>query len=276
MSFVHPWTQAAFERGKSTWPEVSLDPSCFLARVRALAADESLSGGPADEHAADLYLACACAQGDPSAVQALERAYLSDLSAALRRLGLSADAVDDVLARLLEELVVRRDDRAPKIEQYAARSSLKAWLGVVATRMALRHARRDRRKTVLEERAAVASTPVLDPELCYFKERYRALFNRAFQRAVNDLTARERNLLRYQYCERMTGDELAALYGVHRATAVRWLTAAREALSQGTRRHFAAEVSLGPRDTDSVLRLVQSQLDFSIGDLFAGEPDPTP
>ena len=56
-------------------------------------------------------------------------------------------------------------------------------------------------------------------------------------------------------------------YGVHRATVVRWLAAAREALFAGTRARMRDRL----RDTeiDEVLDLIQSRLDVSVRRLLA-------
>ena len=61
-----------------------------------------------------------------------------------------------------------------------------------------------------------------------------------------------------------TVDDLGALYQVHRATAARWIGAARERLAEETRRQMIEQLGIQPADYDSILRLIHSQLDVSV------------
>lgn len=65
-------------------------------------------------------------------------------------------------------------------------------------------------------------------------------FQLAFRDAVNALTSRERNLLRYHYLSDLSIDQIGTLYHVHRATAARWVAQARERLISDTRKRSTA------------------------------------
>jgi hypothetical protein len=85
---VRPQIEAAFEEavraGAQRWPEVAVD-----RRALAAAMARSLVGGwetlavLSELHAADLYLAQACASGDPRAIAAFERTYTTTIASAL-------------------------------------------------------------------------------------------------------------------------------------------------------------------------------------------------
>ena len=59
-------------------------------------------------------------------------------------------------------------------------------------------------------------------------------------------------------------DEIGVLYGVHRATVARWIASVRESLFELTRRALISRLSIDEGDVDSVLRMIDSQLDISI------------
>ena len=75
---------------------------------------------------------------------------------------------------------------------------------------------------------------------------------------------RERNLLKQSVLFGATVDDLGALYKVHRATAARWIAAAREHLVEETRQRMIAHLRIGPAEYDSILELIHSQLDVSV------------
>jgi RNA polymerase sigma-70 factor (ECF subfamily) len=109
-----------------------------------------------------------------------------------------------------------------------------------------------------------ARAPDDDPELAYMKATYRAAFKAAFQEALESLQGRERTLLKQQIVDGLGIDELGALYDVHRATAARWVAAAREKLLVRTRRTFMLRARISSDECESIMRMVRSQLDVSL------------
>ncbi|MEM9461696.1 MAG: transcriptional regulator, partial [Myxococcota bacterium] len=63
-------------------------------------------------------------------------------------------------------------------------------------------------------------------------------------------------------------DRIGAIYGVHRATAARWIARARAQLLEGTRAEFAARTSVSAEHCDSLFALMRSQLDVSLPGLL--------
>jgi predicted DNA-binding protein (UPF0251 family) len=67
------------------------------------------------------------------------------------------------------------------------------------------------------------------------KRLYREAFRRAFHEALDMPEVRERNILRQHVLDGMTFEQMGRLYGVHRATVCRWMSAVHQKLLTGTR-----------------------------------------
>jgi RNA polymerase sigma-70 factor (ECF subfamily) len=121
-----------------------------------------------------------------------------------------------------------------------------------------------------EVAARAAVRPV---ELELMQRRFGADFEAAFRRTFEALAPRDRTLLRYQVIDRLGIDRIATIYGIHRATAARWVAHAREALVEGVRRTLQAQFHIGTEELDSLLRLVQSRLELSLQLLLPADPE---
>ncbi len=258
--------RSALESARGKWPSVALGDGAFIAFLASKAPTyEALVPFLRRLHTGDLYLACAAGRGDPQAIGAIEREHVLPLRAAMARQNFTESLIDDVQQAARERLFVT--DR--KISTYDGRGTLRGWLRVVFMRDAL-HATR---KADLEARPAddIADFPTSndDPEMAYLKELYRKEFAEAFALALGDLSHRQRNVLRQHTVFGVTIDGLAVMYRVHRATAARWLDGAREALLAGTRRELTARLNLSAENLDSIMRLIESQIDISVRRLFS-------
>jgi len=108
-----------------------------------------------------------------------------------------------------------------------------------------------------------------DAEIRHLRESYRVEVNEAFAAALASLGEEPRALLRYAVIDGWTIDRIGELYGVHRATAARWVAAAREELGDAIRLQLSAQLSIPLAEVDSVVRLVQSRVDLSLERLLA-------
>lgn len=246
-------------------PDVAIDP---VALVRALASRTT----PTTLDACDtieLALALACASGDRAALTRFEADYLRTVPAGLAHMRLDRAVVDDVVQRTRTRLLVAEPGATARIVDYAGRGKLRGLVQVVATRLALDHTRAQPRGGAdeLDDLAAVAD----DPELAFLKATYRDAWKAAFTAAVGDLDARGRNLVRLHHLTGVTLEQLAAMYGVHRATAVRWLAEARAQLLRGTRKRLAAALAVSSDEVDSILALIGSRLEASVGRLLGDD-----
>nr|HEX4318247.1 sigma-70 family RNA polymerase sigma factor [Kofleriaceae bacterium] len=219
-----------------------------------------------DAHAADLELALGCARGDASAIAAFDRAYVRVIERAVEAAGATPTQVVELVQIVRVRLLVRKAGAAqPAIASYSGKSSLATWLKVIATREAARLLERDRREPHADEEQLERELGAGDtPELAHLKQKYRDEFRVAFAEAVAALPHRDRLVLRQSVLDGLGIDALAAQHGVHRATAARWLAAARDAVVTGTRAAFGARLRVAPDELESVLRLIHSQLDVSL------------
>jgi RNA polymerase sigma-70 factor, ECF subfamily len=249
---------------RARWPDFGVDPHVF---VRYLA--ERCSGAelPPSAHAADLWLACACAQGVPAAIQQFQREYEPLIARIAARRGASPDVAADVRQQLCERLLVAdvSSGQRAKIGDYRGSGALKSWVASAAatTLLSLQRAtKRRRERQEPEERDMMLVR--LDPELDYLKQHYSAQVHDAVVAAVLALSSRDKALLRLHLGQRLSIDALGTMYGVNRATAARWLATAREALRRGTVKDLRGRLQLEPRECDSLIALVNSQLDVSL------------
>lgn len=245
------------------WPGLGLEAheaatAAFVAE-RLEGADPVAALGAAP--LVDLALAAACARGEAAAHQAFE-AYLTAVEQA-RVGGATRDLIDEVKQQLRVQLLVGGEGKAPGIAAYRGRGPLKAWLRIIATRELVRLVRGDRRAATKEiEDLPLATTG--DPALDQLKATYRSEFAEALRDAISDLTFEDRLLLRQQIADQLSVDEIGVAHGVHRGTASRWLSRARDALLVATQRRLSERLDLPAEEIASVIRLVHSKLDVSV------------
>jgi RNA polymerase sigma-70 factor (ECF subfamily) len=240
--------------GRAAWPGLEVPAPVFAAWLAARAPVA---------HVPDLYLACACAQGDPAALATFERACWSGADAGLARLGATPSERDEVRQELAQKLFV---GATPAIADYRGQGALGHWVRAAAVRTWLNLRRRHGRErpTSDEPLFEQIAAPGDDPELALLKRRYRRELAECFAEALARLPDRDRALLRYHAVDGLTIDDLGAIYKVHRTTAFRWLEAARERLSARTHAQLERRLGLSGAQLASVVRLVRSQLDVSV------------
>jgi RNA polymerase sigma-70 factor (ECF subfamily) len=249
---------------RAAWPTLTLDGPRF---VRHLAERLPEDGNLDELHVADLYLACACLDGLPGAVDALERGVFAEVPLFVSRLNLSPPLVDELRQQLRYELLVSASGAAPKLSSYTGRGALGGWVRVVAVRMAIQLQKRHpaiRDDDVHHDAAA----PAADPELDLLRNRYRPQFEAALRVALNGLSERDRTLLRQHLLEGQTIDDLGARHGVHRATAARWLQNARAALLASVEKQLSASLGVSESEFVSLAGALRSHLDISLSGLF--------
>lgn len=249
--------------GQAQWSSLSLSAERF---VRHLA--RHLPEGGADAlrqlHGADLYLACACAEGEPPALQAFEQHILQKVPARLGRF--SKSIVEEVLQELRQRLLLRREDLPPRIAEYSGRGPLLAWVRISAARLAGELESRQGRQLLFDDPPEVfermlAST---DPERTLLREDSRQALTEALSKALAAMPEREHALLRLHHLHGFTMDRLSAMYGESRSGVARRVAQARERLLKLTRAELALRLKLAGSEVDSLLGLVQSQLDLSL------------
>lgn len=236
--------------------------------VRTLAALDAGCFELGPEEVLEVRLALGCAAGGGVAVKAFEERYIGIVDKAVAHMGLSADMLDELRQVVRGKLLVA-DDGRPKIVGYAGRGRLGGLVKVVAVRAAISMLRKQKRELpgAAQELEDLPSAAI-DPELQFLDAHYRGAFKAAFEEAVRSLDKRERNVLRLHLLGGMTLEQVARMYGMHRATVVRSLAKVRKHLFTRTRKTMRRRLEVSPDELDSIMRLVQSRLDVSLGGLL--------
>lgn len=267
----------AWAAAREEWPELEVPSTTFAAHVGRVAADAIDPATSIRELAmSDLYLACAALDGSERALTTFESHAFGEIHSAAAVLRASEADVEEVKQIIRTHLFVSDGQRPPIVADYAGRGSLRGWVRVIGTRELLRMRRKTRKEIPLEEHILHDQETQGDPELDRLKHAYREQVANALREAIERLEVRERLLLRYQICDGLSIDEIGAIYQVHRATAARWLGRARSAVLALTKERLAILLSVDPGETDSILRLVQSQLDVSLESRLRADPEGTP
>jgi RNA polymerase sigma-70 factor, ECF subfamily len=251
----------AWDHARVQFPDVSVPFSEYAAYLeRNAPSPASLS------IAADLYLACACSRGDAHAISTFEQRYVGVVESLRLRFGRRAPSSAELWSEIRKQLFVPRERRPPKIEEYSGRSELGPWLRVVVSRLLLNALDAEKPEIAVEERVFEALLVThATPERAVANAERRAVFVAAFGRAIGELSVRERRLLRLAFAERFTIDDLGQLFGVHRATAARWVKDAVETLGKSVRQIVQAELGLSSSAYESWARDLGSSMAESVG-----------
>lgn len=249
------------ERARRRFPAISVDDGALVERIAVIAEldPEVEVASAVAKLSEEVVLTAACISGDPGAVRELEHTYRHQLAPMVR--GIVGDRSDDVLQDVWTKLLIG----GARLADYGGRGSLLSWLRVVTAREALSTLRRNRRAVALDDDTLwgnlVASH---DPQLALIRAETAAAIKRAFGLAVAQLAVRERNLLRQHILDGLTIDDLAPMYGVHRVTVARWLTAARETVWAATQGSLREQLKLTRSQLDSLLASAREWIDLSL------------
>jgi RNA polymerase sigma-70 factor (ECF subfamily) len=259
---------------KESMGELSPAVSDYIAHVGRVLGPKGTPDTLDQMRAGDLYLACACAQGDDRALLLFEAEFGRDMDLAIARSGNVNLSKDEFRQLLRNKLFVSNGVKPPKIADYAGRGDLRSWVRVTALRMIVDIVRqKNAGKEISVESDMLGAMPADtdDPELEYIQRVYKSEFKDALQIAFGALTPRERNLLRHQVIHGLNIDQVGAIYHVHRTTAFRWIEKARKALLRETRGALMSRLNVGSGDFMSIMRVVQGDLDVSVRRLLVSD-----
>lgn len=259
------------ERARSAHPEFVTDGAAFARHVACCA---KAAGGGSSLCAEDLYLAFAAGHGDRKALGLVEQRHVAQVGQFIAHLRKPASFVDEVRQRLRERILFgtgARETRAPKILDYSGRGPLGAWLRVTALRQALDLIDGEKRAANTDEPEEDLLAATVSPELMAIRQRHLPQFREAFRSALASLDASERNLLRFYLLDGLNIGRIGEIFGKSRATIGRMVIDCRDKLLEETRRHLGALTGASESDVLSLIRLLRSQLDVSIGGFLRQE-----
>ena len=254
---------------RKKWPEGTITDAQFAdALTSRIATQRDLAPALGRLRVEDLYLALWCATGDARAIAVFEQVHRADLDAVLARFRRLAVTGDELRQTLRIKLFVKTDTRAPQIASYSGFGFLQNWLRVTALRALVDIARSEKARK-LEELLAdddLMGMPDLSPDIAarYSREEVSRAIKAAFARAVAGLAPRQRNFLRHAQVDNLTLDQIAGLYNIHRATVARTLAAARQELTEITRKELGIALGVPDDALDSVVRAADSRIDLSL------------
>ena len=252
---MDPLAQAILS-GAQAFPGVEVEPAAFARYLERLA--------PGAVQSADLFLAFACGRADPRALTYFDQQFLSKIPAAVAAVDPSRAFADEVIQTLRTRMLAGPQ---PQITTYRGSGSLLGWVLVTASRLAI-DLFRERRKWVSLSQSEDAVLESLaapdDPELNLLRERHGAALRDAIRAAFESINSRERAVLKLHVIDHAGIDEVARLYGIHRATAARWIQAIKATLRERTRARLSTVLALDGSEATSLIRTLMSEADVSL------------
>ena len=271
----------------------SLDTAALAGRLRSalqkyLLKDEPRA--PAESvnkfldavHADDLCLIVACERGDEGAWSDLVEGHGSTVRSAARSASSNEDAAEDLAQSIWAELhgLKARDDgrAAGKLAYYSGVGSLGGWLRAVVGQLAIDQHRKQARFVQTEEESEMdrlsrsshqseqvfAANSAPNPEESLASERAGAHVEQALTRAIAELAADDRLLVKLYYFDGLRLREAGAVLGVHEATASRRLSRVHTDLRQQVAAILMNEHGWTKSETDRSLAEVTSHLEVDL------------
>ncbi len=257
----------AYRAGRTAWPAVQHGEEAFGRWV----VEQAIDVPALQAHGADLFLASACATGDPSAIAAFEHCFVSGIKLAAARVALPPQLLEELEQNLRVRLLTGAQ---PRIARYRGAGPLGAWVRVTASRLAL-HLKQDadrHRDSDAQLIEALAASGV-DPELAAAREQHRETFRAELERCFVDLPTREKALLRMHFLHRMGLDQIASVLKVHRVTVSRWMAVTRRRIFSCLCARLSLHVDRSS-EMASLIRLLRSDIELSIHRLLDAPEGP--
>jgi RNA polymerase sigma-70 factor (ECF subfamily) len=255
------------QQAHQRWPTLRGDGVEFTAYLaERMLPERKVAEWLGSVHAADLFLCSFCARGDSAALEIFDRTFLTQVVSAIAAIQSAPAFIAEVQQQMRQKLLVSSAERPAKIAEYAGFGPLSHWLRAVAVRTALNLRRTQNREDFPVADEVLLDLPVRtnDLELDYLKSRYRTDFTEAFRKAVSSLTSQERNILRLHFVDGLSLSQVGAAYQADKSTISRWISKSRQQLLQRTRDDLGERLHLDTGELDSLMNLVDSQLEMSI------------
>lgn len=253
--------ERCFREGSRLLPEILWDEAEFRR-----AWERHQAQGYGDEHPEDDYVRLACIEGQPGGAQALERVYLRPLTHRVAPICRSEAATDLAMQQLREKLLL---PPMARLATFRAPGNFRAWLCVLAVRTALDVARKlgaeAAREVELDESLEAL---VAGPEEMYLRAEQRKAFRDALRAAVRSLPERERYALRMHLVAGWNITQIGRVFAVHKATAARWLVAAKEQLRDSLKVELSTRLGASQLEGSRLLDELPSRLDESLSSVF--------
>ena len=235
----------------------------------------------------DLCLIIACEYGDENAWNDLVERFTPTVRSAARSASANEDAAEDLAQSIWAELYglrTRKDGMpASKLAYYSGRGSLAGWLRAVVAQLAIDMFRKQSRlvqteeDTDLDRLAHEANVAEGQPVLAGIATPEESISNRfaqtdmqqALNRAVQELAAEDRLLVKLYYFDNLRLREAGAVLGVHEATASRRLTRIQTDLRKRVAKILIDERGWTQAETEKSFAEVAQHLDTDLEGLLS-------
>jgi RNA polymerase sigma-70 factor (ECF subfamily) len=234
-------------------------------------------------------LIIACESGDENAWNDLVERFTATVRSAARSASSNEDAAEDLAQSIWAELYglrTKKDGKpASKLAYYSGRGSLAGWLRAVVAQLAVDVFRKQSRlvqteeDTDLDRLARDANIGEGQPVLARIPTPEESISNRfaqtdmqqALNRAVQELVAEDRLLVKLYYFDNLRLREAGAVLGVHEATASRRLTRIQTDLRKRVAKILIDERGWTPAETEKSFAEVAQHLDTDLEGLLRKE-----
>jgi len=266
-----PDVRAAFERCQHRYPTVQLTFEAFLARVSEIVGGEQTESGRRQAFSRlnheELFLALACSLGDGIAWEHFVDDYLPLVRRFAERACRASAEAEDLAQDLVAALIPPAAPGKPsRLAGYNGGGSLGAWLRVTVARAAIDRFRRDRRQIsleVMEEQGSELPAPSADSARERAGEPLDAhwgpVLSKLLEEELRLLPARDRLILALYYLRGVRLEAIGRQFGVHEATASRWIEAARKRVRKRVEAALRRRHGLRARDLQSLWRQVSDK-----------------
>ena len=274
---------------ESLAPRVSAAVEKYLLRNDPNTSKAEISKFIDEMQADDLCLIIACESGDENAWNDLVERFTATVRSAARSASANEDAAEDLAQSIWAELYglrTKKDGKpASKLAYYSGRGSLAGWLRAVVAQLAVDTFRKQSRLVQTEEdtdldrlardssigegQAVLAGIPT--PEESMSNRFAQTDMQQALNRAVQELAAEDRLLVKLYYFDNLRLREAGAVLGVHEATASRRLTRIQTDLRKRVAKILLDERGWTQAETEKSFAEVAQHLDTDLEGLLTKE-----
>jgi len=235
----------------------------------------------------DLCLIIACERNDEGAWSDLVERFTPIVRSAARSATANEDAAEDLAQSIWAELYGLRGgkdgQRSSKLAYYSGRGSLAGWLRAVVAQLAVDTYRKQSRFVQTEEDADLdrlaRSMPLMSDPHANLLNPEQVIANRlagsdmqdALDRAVKELDAEDRLLVKLYYFDGLRLREAGVILGVHEATASRRLMRIHGDLRKRVRHILMEEFSWTESETERSFTEIGRHLDADLEALVTKE-----
>jgi RNA polymerase sigma-70 factor len=260
---VQPISEA-FERCQRRFPTVRVSPEAFETRINEILSTDLTHGGKDAQaeafsrlHHEDLYLAIACAGDDRIAWEY----FADDYVPLLRRFAAQACANPGDAEDLAQEIIAKLMNDRERLGGYNGRGSLAGWLKVAVSHAAIDRFRRAGRTSSLEglEQKGVAVSsrnPDSEDREEQMDSQWGIAIGKILQEILSALSLRDRLLLSLYYLRNVSLKDIGRQFGIHEATASRWLEHMRRDIRKQVERELHRKHRLTSSEIQSLWKWV--------------------